>query len=114
VQVAGFSGTNDNEPLLPLTVQAMASKYQHIQATDGRMLCTLACPDNCSVTCLLTSTKQAPMWSRLLDIAVQVKARALIDAGEHLCCLSCWLSRCILIGAGNIKLMIASGVTDLL
>lgn len=92
VQVAGFSGTNDNKPLLPQTVKAMASENPHIQATDGRMLCMLAFPDKCTVTLLSTpkrisaSTAQQPVWSGLLDLALQEKAHALIDAGAFLSC----------------------------
>lgn len=90
VQVAGFSGTNDNEPLLPLTVQAMASADTHIQATDARMLCTLARPGKCSVIPLCTPKRQKsshvqdPVWNKLLDLAVEQKASALIDAGAYL------------------------------
>lgn len=88
-QVAGFSGTNDNEPLLPLTVKCMRSEDQHIQATDGRMMCMLAIPGKCTVTALSTpklcrdfDVKQ-PVWVQLLDIARQKKAHALIDAGKQ-------------------------------
>jgi hypothetical protein len=99
LQVAGFSGTNDNEPLMPLTVKCMPSENLHIQATDGRMVCTLARSGKCIVTPLinthgLSKSEQEPVWSRLLDLAIEQKVHALIDAGEHsmqrlglLCCV---------------------------
>jgi hypothetical protein len=89
IQVAGFSGTNDNEPLLPLTVKCMSSEDTHIQATDGRMLCMLTRPGKCTFTPLVKTqaqdsdnAQQKPMWNRLLDLAIETKAHALIDAGE--------------------------------
>lgn len=82
-QVAGFSGTNDNQPLLPLTVKAMPSKEIHIQATDGRMLCLLARSGKCKVMPLRNQRTQQPEWRNLLDSAIQLKAQALIDAGTQ-------------------------------
>ena len=86
VQVTGFSGTNDNEPLLPLTVKVMPSKDKHIQGTDGRMLCLLARPGKCRVTALSksgteASTQQQALWTTLLNLALKEQAHALIDAG---------------------------------
>ena len=94
MQVAGFSGTNDNQPLLPLTVKAMASADPHIKGTDGRMLCLLARSNKCSVT-VLQSPPQAShprsdrdamgvgLWRQLLQLAVESGAQALIDAGAE-------------------------------
>jgi hypothetical protein len=86
MQVAGFSGTNDNEPLLPLTVKYMSSEDKHIQATDGRMVCVINRPGKCTFTPLISAhegnLQQQPAWSRLLDLAIEKQAHALIDAGE--------------------------------
>ena len=86
LQVAGFSGTNDNDPLLPLTVKAMKSEDLSIQATDGRLLRLISDEKTCSVLplCSSESDATAPVWSRLLDLAIQEKAHALIDAGSPL------------------------------
>jgi hypothetical protein len=86
-QVAGFSGTNDNETLLPLTLKCMPSEDLHIQATDGRMLCLVDQPGKCTITPLISAhtagkVQQQPAWSRLLDLAMEKKVHALIDAGE--------------------------------
>lgn len=81
MQVAGFSGTNDKEPVLPLTVKAMASEDARIQATNGHMLCTLARPGKCTVKQLLNNKCKTQCCETLLDLVLKEGARALIDAG---------------------------------
>ena len=83
MQVVGFSGTNDNRSLLPLQVRAQDTEDDTIKGTNGRMVHLLLQPGKCSFACVPASTGKDPDLARgLLDMALQVGADAIIDAGN--------------------------------
>jgi hypothetical protein len=76
--VVGFSGTDDNEMLLPLTVQMKRIRHPEIEATKGKMVhLILANP----VYHAIEVAVDGNMVAALVQMAVAVKASALIDCG---------------------------------
>lgn len=101
--MCGFSGTNDNQWLLPFTVRAEAAEGADTQMTNGRNVATLLRPGKASYVCLHSDTASLAAQqgssadetsedgpgsellasNRLvLDLVVREGLDALIDAGE--------------------------------
>ena len=77
-RVVGFSGTNDHHRLLPSQVhQADLKEELELAGTNGRMLHYLI-----SLTNGIHST--TPMWTSLLDLALELRVGALLDCGAFL------------------------------
>lgn len=74
----GFSGTDDNQLLLPLQVKQETVNDNALIATNGKML-HLLCKNNRYH--VLPEEPGRKMWQNVLDFAVKSKADALIDAG---------------------------------
>jgi hypothetical protein len=70
--VNGFSGTNDNQHVLPLQVRQ--KQIKSLCGTNGKMMQVLL--DNPSYNTLLDSR-----WQRVLEFALEKKCSALIDSG---------------------------------
>ena len=76
-KVIGFSGTKDNDLLLPLHVQHLKSPYKETEATDGKMLELVL---RAQVRCQSSESVSTSLAEDVLKLAVNGSS-ALIDAG---------------------------------
>ena len=76
-KVIGFSGTKDNNLLLPLHVQHLKSPYKETEATDGKMLELVL---RAEVRCQSSESVSTSLADDVLKLAVNGSS-ALIDAG---------------------------------
>lgn len=81
--LVGFSGTNDNQLLLPLSVTQQEPEDSGLRATNGKMLDRILKSTNgCEV--IATDEGNMPAWQRVLRFALSKDAQALIDTGALL------------------------------
>lgn len=77
--VHGFSGTNDNQRLLPLQVKQ--SQVPELVGTNGAMLDLLLQSDNRGECAYHTLHSSATAWKAVLDQTLSLGLHALIDCG---------------------------------
>ncbi|KXZ49831.1 hypothetical protein GPECTOR_19g282 [Gonium pectorale] len=82
-QVVGFSGTNDNQRLLPLQVHQARLEEPSLRATNGKMLHVIL-NTTLGFKTLPREDGGPPVWQVLLRAAVQQGAAALLDCGALL------------------------------
>lgn len=81
--IVGFSGTNDNQLLLPLSVTQREPDDAELRATNGKMLnLILKASNGCEV--VTANDGKAPGWQLVLEYALGKGAQALIDTGALL------------------------------
>lgn len=80
-RVVGFSGTNDNHRLLPLSVRQHLEVEERLRATNGKMLAVLL--ENEQYHTLVPREGMA-LWEALLRFAVERRLDALVDCGALL------------------------------
>lgn len=76
----GFSGTNDNDLLLPLQI---TTHNQPVDTTNGRMLSYI---ERYTDVVIVGGSKDKPLWQEVLEVAVSknIHADAFIDVGALL------------------------------
>jgi hypothetical protein len=75
----GFSGTDDNRFLLPLSIAHISPDEDHLQATNGEMVRRVL---DCSQQVKLledNSAEHTPMWQLVLNVSLSLGVDALID-----------------------------------
>ena len=77
----GFSGTNDNNKLMPLQVHEEVIETTDLQATNGKMI-DLILQNQQYIT--LETDVHKEQWQLLLELAIKLETAALLDAGAML------------------------------
>lgn len=79
----GFSGTNDNARLMPLQVYQQPVAHPMLSTTNGKMVHLLL--NNDQYVSVNTSAADLPqVWMQILNLVMELKVDALIDAGALL------------------------------
>ena len=84
----GFSGTNDNHKLLPKFVHQIPHEEKHLRGTNGEMIHLIIERTKAVRLLRASESSREPLWKLVLEEAVKMKVRALIDvsglmAGVH-------------------------------